>query len=342
MINHDFVIKMLPVLNGDCISINFLGNDHNRHNIIIDGGFQGTYQNTLKQEVERVKEEEELIDLLVVTHTDQDHIGGVIKLIQDYGEEGVIKKVWYNSSSGDPNLDLSGMISIKDGIRLRELLLELELLKDIQITNELDSFDLAGAKLSVVSPGSKELERVIDEFEKFCSEESMISLTEPDHGFTVERLIENEFNEGDQLYNASSIGLLIKLCGAKVLLLSDCVPSVIIKWLKENGYSKSKKLKVDYMSVPHHGSKRNINDEMISLIDCDNFLVSANGQNRYNLPHKESLARIVHSSVSSNPKIYFNYDNDVLRSIFSIQEIEDYNISCFYGDHSKNGLIITN
>ena len=37
-------------------------------------------------------------------------------------------------------------------------------------------------------------------------------------------------------------------------------------------------LKIDYVKVSHHGSKANTNDELLSLLDCNNFIISANGR----------------------------------------------------------------
>lgn len=339
---HKVILKMLPVLNGDCISINFQGNDNKRHNIIIDGGFQATYASTLKKEVEKIKNASEKIDLLVITHTDRDHIGGIIKLVDEYGDSGIIKKVWFNSSSGDINIEPSNLISIRDGISLRDKLINLGLLEDLPITNDHRKIDIKGALINIISPSQKELANVLKEFEETDQQDAMITTAENDYYFGIEELVKNKFSEGNQLYNATSIALLIEICGVNILLLSDSVPSVIIKWLKRKGYSEDNKLKVDYMSVPHHGSKKNLNDEMLSLIECENYLISANGMNRYNLPHKESLARIVtKSSAYAGFKLYFNYDNHILRSIFTNQEIEDYQISCFFGNQMENGLKLT-
>ena len=96
-------IKFLQAYNGDSIWISFLENDIPR-NIIIDGGIGDTYENNLKRKgdlfkvIEHIKNNEQKIDLLVMTHFDDDHIGGLLRwLNKDKEAPMLIKKVWFNS-----------------------------------------------------------------------------------------------------------------------------------------------------------------------------------------------------------------------------------------------------
>src|SRR4051812_9086655 len=80
----DFVsISFLGVLCGDAILCRFLGNDKKYHNIMIDGGFVKTYKHTLRPRLISIQELGEKIDLLVGTHYDGDHIGGILAFVND-------------------------------------------------------------------------------------------------------------------------------------------------------------------------------------------------------------------------------------------------------------------
>ena len=119
-------IKFLQAYNGDSIWISFLENDIPR-NIIIDGGIGDTYENNLKRKgdlfkvIEHIKNNEQKIDLLVMTHFDDDHIGGLLRwLNKDKEAPMLIKKVWFNSGKDiakelaiEENQDLN--IEIKEG-----------------------------------------------------------------------------------------------------------------------------------------------------------------------------------------------------------------------------------
>jgi len=92
-------IEMLPANEGDCILITI---PHEDVRILIDGGTSETYTSCLRERLLQIKEEGKGIDLLVVTHVDNDHIGGIIELLKENGsfaESKIIKiqNIWHNS-----------------------------------------------------------------------------------------------------------------------------------------------------------------------------------------------------------------------------------------------------
>ncbi len=96
-------IKFLQAYNGDSIWISYLENENPR-NIIIDGGTGDTYQSNLGRTkdlydvIKSIKDKKQNIDLLILTHFDGDHIGGILRwLNQDKDAKAFIKKVWFNS-----------------------------------------------------------------------------------------------------------------------------------------------------------------------------------------------------------------------------------------------------
>ena len=96
-------INFLKAFNGDSFWISFLENESPR-NIIIDGGTGNTYKSSsnvkgdLFKIIEKIREDKQFIDLLVLTHFDDDHIGGILRwLNKDKEAPKLIKKVWFNS-----------------------------------------------------------------------------------------------------------------------------------------------------------------------------------------------------------------------------------------------------
>ena len=92
-------IEMLPANEGDCILVTI---PHEDVRILIDGGTSETYTSCLRERLLHIKEEGKGIDLLVVTHIDNDHIGGIIELLKENGsfaESKIIKiqNIWHNS-----------------------------------------------------------------------------------------------------------------------------------------------------------------------------------------------------------------------------------------------------
>lgn len=91
---------MYPALNGDCFLVRGAG-----ANILIDGGYANTFERHLKPDLLKIAQEGERLDLLIATHIDQDHILGVIALLEANGSSSPrslieIAEVWFNSLRG--------------------------------------------------------------------------------------------------------------------------------------------------------------------------------------------------------------------------------------------------
>jgi beta-lactamase superfamily II metal-dependent hydrolase len=95
-----FKVKMYPALNGDCFLIRGAG-----ANFLIDGGYADTFEQHLKPDLLQIAQEGERLDLLIATHIDQDHILGVIALLEANGAASPrtlveVAAVWFNSLRG--------------------------------------------------------------------------------------------------------------------------------------------------------------------------------------------------------------------------------------------------
>jgi beta-lactamase superfamily II metal-dependent hydrolase len=88
-------IKMFKAEKGDAFLIKF----DNNQNILIDMGMPKTYKDEILQELIKLKEERQKIDLLVISHIDEDHIGGAIKFLEENQNNNIIEisEIWHNS-----------------------------------------------------------------------------------------------------------------------------------------------------------------------------------------------------------------------------------------------------
>ena len=90
-------IHFIKAMSGD----SFLVELGEGHCILIDCGYKSTYESELKPLLQRLHHEGCRIDLLVITHMDEDHIGGAIALITENGDRRnpniiAIDKIWFN------------------------------------------------------------------------------------------------------------------------------------------------------------------------------------------------------------------------------------------------------
>ncbi len=95
---HEIDIKMFPAKSGDCFFIEFIKEDFR---ILIDGGYAETYHESLCPFLKELNNKSKHINLMIISHIDQDHINGIKVLLQENGNARqpniiFIDEVWFN------------------------------------------------------------------------------------------------------------------------------------------------------------------------------------------------------------------------------------------------------
>ena len=104
----NFTIEMLPAQKGDCLWIEY-GDPPAVHRMIIDGGTSPTFREAMKDRIENLSSDQLQFDLLIVTHVDIDHIGGVLKLLEEHRGLGIeFDDVWFNAFVDPADLPSAG------------------------------------------------------------------------------------------------------------------------------------------------------------------------------------------------------------------------------------------
>lgn len=112
-------LTMFPANEGDCFLLEF-GTGKDTFRMMIDSGTVGFGNNCLKKylKANNFKKDEKMIDLLLITHFDRDHIGGALSILRDPEYCGLIKEVWHNGLNQiDPNLPTETDVESKQKIR---------------------------------------------------------------------------------------------------------------------------------------------------------------------------------------------------------------------------------
>ncbi|MFC4510192.1 MBL fold metallo-hydrolase [Flavobacterium buctense] len=353
-------IKFYQAECGDTARIKFLGNDDKNHNILIDAGFKRTFRFVLGDEIKQIEKDGEVIDLWILTHIHDDHIGGVIKYLDliKTGEFKDLVNQWYYNiprfygvSNRNLSIKISSPKSISQGDVIYEYLKINEKISKIDITSELDTIDIFGMKLTVLTPSVEKLNKLrekypfgsVNELEK--SELTSISEAKArkpnDYKIKLVDFDIEDFTEDKSIENGSSISIITEYDKKKILWLADSHPSDVITSLQKLGYSIENQFECDWIKVSHHGSTGNNSNELYDLIKCNNYLFSANSENKHNLPFKECIARILRNknrNMDSTYNLYFTYDNETIRSIFKIDGVDglnDFNFKVNFLSNSK-------
>ncbi|WP_407505742.1 ComEC/Rec2 family competence protein [Elizabethkingia miricola] len=340
-------IKLLNAGNGDSFLLSF--NDKGiKRNILIDGGTAETYysqssnsEGELKTEIESLKKKGECIDLLILTHIDNDHICGLLKWFElDPNAHELIRNVWFNSGKiianylkEQENEDLmiglkvfpNSRTGVNEAIEFEDYLSEKKIWnKKIYLQGQ--KIKEFGIEIHILSPNEGQLKKLLKEYKKTIGDQVFTSAKEKDWDKNICEFIEEEekedfkFNQDYSPKNGSSISFILIANNEKYLFLADSPPNDIVKQIAELGYSNEQPLDVKFMKVSHHGSKLNTSKSLLQIVKTNEYLISTDSL-RHNHPNKRTLARILNEN--PNATFHFNYEH-VRNAIFSDKDRKDY------------------
>jgi beta-lactamase superfamily II metal-dependent hydrolase len=325
----------MPAEHGDSILIIY-GKEHTK--ILIDTGTGRAY---VKGELKKEFNQTDFFDLLILTHVDEDHIGGILKYFNDDGrKEGILRDVWFNASktlskfensTHNKNSEISIIeksdikMSVKQGVTL-EKKLEEESLWQNRLISTGDQYTINNAKINILSPEFDDLKKMQPLWEIEIDNDTLMS-GKIDYHLSFQEILDTEFKETGSIQNKTSIAFLFEYFDYKLLFLGDAFPSVVERQIRVLGYNESNKLNINFFKISHHGSKNATSPDLLKIIECSNFIISSNGKK--GIPNKECLVRIIISQ-KSNVNLFFNYKNDLTQSIFTEEEQKQYNFNIIY------------
>lgn len=320
-------VHFLKANHGDSILISHASGDQT-FNLLIDGGPGKAFKHgpSLRHKgdlclvLDDIKKKNQNIDLLILTHVDDDHIGGLIRGFEASGYlSAMVKKIWFNSSKiitdyfnhaqieeNDIFLQTkSPDTSVQQGINL-EHLLEEHGCKRAPIVIAGQVLEEGPFKFTILSPSEQKLKKLLTIWPtQETDPETSEARTDYSLGL-AEILIEDTFTGDTSIANGSSIAFMLEVDGKRALFLGDAHDALIIESLKNLDYSESNQLEVDFVKISHHGSKFNTSEDFLRLIKTKKFIISTDGQ-KNGLPNKKTIARLL--KIHSESKIYFNYES---------------------------------
>ncbi|MEM6344279.1 MAG: MBL fold metallo-hydrolase [Bacteroidota bacterium] len=348
-------LEILPANNGDTLVLGFQAADQAVHQIWIDGGLVKSYTNHHQAYLKRLHQAGGKIDIMMVTHIDQDHIGGILAFANDASMPSeIVDKFWFNSGTiisqhFDGKADKTRSLplpeigensrSIKQGINFESFLQESNRWHDKPIMLG-QVHRLGGARLTILTPNQHSLERLNKKWQAELGGERAAG--ERDYKIELSELAARKPKEDSSIANESSIAFLFEHGGVKILFLGDAHSSDVANALQSFGYSKFNKLRVDAVKLSHHGSKASNTYELLDLIISPRYIISTDGS-RHGLPNKEALARIImHPDRKKEQAIsfIFNFDNDTLRGVFTQEEMDTHNFNCVFPEPNQQGVAL--
>jgi beta-lactamase superfamily II metal-dependent hydrolase len=320
-----FRIEMLPAEQGDALWIEY-GSARDPHRILIDAGVRKT-SSVVKARVEEVPRSKRRFDLLIVTHVDSDHIGGITKLLGDPSLGVVIDDVWFNAwrhlqpdRLGPVEGEIVSAQLDKAGWNWNTAFDEKAVV--VRPRGKLPSRELPGGMtLTLLSPTRQRLEVLRDEWKKVVEDADLEAGVQDENldeaarrrgipdllgdRLDVEKLASEPLKPDKAAANGSTIAVLAEFDGKSCLLAGDAHPDVFQEGLQRLCKDRRvERIAVDALKVPHHGSRFNVSTGALDLVETDRYLFSTNGTQTEH-PHLEGVARTIVRGPDST--LCFNY-----------------------------------
>jgi hypothetical protein len=335
-----FKLEALPARHGDCLLLQW-GSQEDRRVAVIDGGPNGTYNAVLKPRLARLAEELGVdrvpLDMMMLSHIDDDHINGLLALADNIEEGGAPAEVlllWHNSLEGL----LEGKLPVPENTPATASVMasfgttsrggdewSQKVLASVPQGQHLHAFaqrqgldttmndpfhplvmrrdgqkpaDIEGLELTVVAPDEQAVENLRKAWKKHRKE-----------GITAAY-------DDRSPYNLSSIVVVAKFDGRSMLLTGDALGNEIMEGLEKNGLMEAGgKVEFDLIKLPHHGSQNNLASDFFERVKAPVYVVSGDNV-KFPNPHPNTMNWLKQARGDDDYLIYCTYDLPYMREIF--------------------------
>lgn len=327
MMEH-FTLEPLAARHGDCLLLHF-GPAGSPGTILIDGGPSQVYGQSLKPRLKQLQQNRPggafAIDLLIVSHIDDDHIRGVIDFTEEWRDAKTdhrpwawpVRQLWHNSferiAGGSPKDVRASILSsfgaqgfadiaaMDDDDEDRHAALKIfasvgqgaQLRSDAELLGIPTNQGFAG----LVQPGSDPADPV--DFGNGLSLHVVGPL--PAQIDALRQKFAAELPKGpaasfaayvdESVPNLSSIVILAGYKGKTMLLTGDARGDYMLDGLDNAGLLDNGKLHVDILKMQHHGSDRNTASGFFKAVTADHYVASASG--KYENPDRETFEMLI-------------------------------------------------
>ena len=352
---------------GDCFILESKSNNGST-TILIDGGPYQTFKNHLKPVIQKLLSNGK-IDLMVLSHIDNDHIIGLLDLLNEIKNQRdnrtkelvKISKMWHNSFKNllllpDEPVKLITNIFRDQSLIERKNFLESLIMKGYQqgadltklakllkipinqgfgsvigVEDKVDFTRLNNINLHILGPTKKNLEKLRKEWNDWFTKKQHSEKTES--GLT-------QFLD-KSVPNLASIMFLAEIQDRKILFTGDGLGQDVVDILSKNAMlDQNGKFHVDVLKVPHHGSDRNTSLEFFKAIIAKYYVISANG--RDDNPSLNTLRWIIESEDTGNrsKKIIFTNMTPNIKKVLQKYDQNKFNYECVILEKRSDFLTI--
>ena len=250
---------------GDCIRLRFA----EKHNIFIDTGVM-SFACRFKAICDEIIKDGEILDALILTHVDDDHIGGILGNLRKSSYKCLFNEVWMNHEGSYSDADRQLSVQQNNEVYAKLIQRGVRTLPMMKGTVK----EVAGAKIETIWPLS-----TASESQVIVRQDTMLS-RHSDYRYSLKYLSNKPITKRDRSQNnKNSIIFTFSYDNHKLLFTGDAWAEDVVK----------AKGKYDLIKLPHHGSVRNISEEYAKTISANKFLICTDGEAH---PDKQTIAKL--------------------------------------------------
>lgn len=248
---------------GDCIRLRF----GDGHNVFVDTGVT-RFGTKFKQLLKSISSSGETLDALILTHVDNDHIGGFLSFLR-CGNKCPFHEIWMNHPGTSSLIQTTLSTKENDEIYARVKSQGISVLTML----EGDRREIDGAVFTVKNPGK-------DEIGESSRSKDTVLAQRSDYRLSLAELAEKQIRKHDTSFNNKrSIVFVFEYEGHRLLFTGDAWAEDVVK----------ARGTFDLVKLPHHGSIGNISDAYQRYFSSQNFLICADGNAH---PDKQTIAKL--------------------------------------------------
>lgn len=293
-----YEVDMLNVGAADAVLLHFymkdFGDAEREYIVLIDAGNEGDGEKVISHI--RAYYDKACIDLAICTHCDSDHFGGFKDLVlehQNPDSDFRIKEMWIHDPT--KHVTPADVKYVRKQDSVDERLAHLFDLKDGN--NLLSMIDGAGIpcrevfagdknyamNLSVLGPTREFYESLVRDFRHdldfYAADTDDEGADDDDFsGLLLSKTLEEALDDGSA-QNQSSI-IVSFTVGKKVLLFTGDAGRKALKEVKNRDFNEELR-NLAYLKAPHHGSKHNLDNELIEYFHPSSTHISAKSYGEY-------------------------------------------------------------
>jgi competence protein ComEC len=237
---------------GDAILVNYKNKQ-----VLIDGGLSKNSGQLLSCLSSQMPFWDRTIEVVVNTHPDEDHFGGLIEIVKRYRIDNYLHNGFGNSQSWKFE-------------QFKKLLIDKNVCSKMVAAG--DAFSVGEAYFEIQFP--------------FPDNSQASNLIQDDFYGQNKKCLKPEFKNGSDSLNNSSLVLHLNFGRFDALLTGDIESEIekILVW-------RRKIQPVEILKIAHHGSKTSTSQELISAVSPQLAVISV-GENSFGHPAEEVLERL--------------------------------------------------